>query len=113
MKDMDVSETLMSRATDPAASPTAALPDPNRDVHVCPFCGLTHEINEDFDPTTPCPRCTLADTSTTRNATKARIGPWHVRQVRNPWAPGMRFETLLALVKRGQVTKDSIVRGPT
>src|SRR3954469_4843868 len=25
----------------------------------------------------------------------------------------MKFETLLALIKRGQVTKDSIVRGPT
>src|SRR6266550_3414266 len=50
---------------------------------------------------------------TTRNATKARVGPWHVRQVRNPWAPGMRFDTLLALIKRGQVTRDSVVRGPT
>src|SRR5439155_22788747 len=40
-------------------------------------------------------------------------GPWHVRQVRNPWAPGMRFDTLLALIKRGQVTRESIVRGPT
>ena len=81
--------------------------------HVCPFCGLTREITADFDPASPCPRCTLSDTPQTRNATKLRVGPWHVRQVRNPWAPGMRFETLLALVKRAQVTRDSIVRGPT
>ncbi|MEO6434247.1 MAG: hypothetical protein ABIP55_00595, partial [Tepidisphaeraceae bacterium] len=81
--------------------------------HVCPFCGLTREITPDFDPAAQCPRCTLADTPSTRNATKLRVGPWHVRQVRNPWAPGMRFETLLALVKRGQVTRDSVVRGPT
>src|SRR6185369_10828652 len=27
--------------------------------------------------------------------------------------PGMKFDTLLTLIKRGQVTKDSIVRGPT
>lgn len=81
--------------------------------HVCPFCGLTREITPQFDPASPCPRCTLSDTPQTRNATKLRVGPWHVRQVRNPWAPGMRFETLLALVKRGQVTRDSIVRGPT
>ena len=87
--------------------------DVSTEGHVCPFCGLTREITDDFDATAPCPRCTLADTPTTRNATKARIGPWHVRQMRNPWAPGMRWETLLALIKRGQVTKDSIVRGPT
>jgi hypothetical protein len=74
---------------------------------------LIREAADDFDPTTPCPRCTMADTPATRKATKARIGPWAVRQVRNPWAPGMRFETLMALIKRGQVTKDSIVRGPT
>ncbi len=97
-----------------AMSPSAAAsPLPAIDGHVCPFCGLTREITEDFDPATPCPRCTLSDNPTTRNATKSRIGPWHVRQVRNPWAPGMRFETLLALIKHGQVTKDSIVRGPT
>jgi hypothetical protein len=87
--------------------------DLSAEGHVCPFCGVTREYTDEFDPATPCPRCTLADTPTTRNATKARVGPWHVRQVRNPWAPGMRFETLLALIKRGQVTKDSIVRGPT
>src|SRR6476659_6575254 len=113
----------MTRATDPLTPATTPPPGaaamlPSGDGgathgHVCPFCGLTREITEEFDASTPCPRCTLADTPTTRNATKARIGPWHVRQVRNPWAPGMRFETLLALVKRGQVTKDSIVRGPT
>ncbi|MEA2734041.1 MAG: hypothetical protein QOE14_492, partial [Humisphaera sp.] len=122
---------MMHRATDastpahgssPAPSPSSnagasSSPQPldglNNDGHVCPFCGLTRDITEDFDPSAPCPRCTLADTPTTRNATKARIGPWHVRQMRNPWAPGMRWETLLALIKRGQVTKDSVVRGPT
>jgi hypothetical protein len=92
---------------------TASSPFDATEGHVCPFCGLTRELTDDFDPTAPCPRCTLADTPTTRNATKARIGPWHVRQMRNPWAPGMRWETLLALIKRGQVTKDSVVRGPT
>src|SRR5262245_21734817 len=104
----------MTRVTDtPTASGPSILPADNAEGHVCPFCGLTREITEHFDPSTPCPRCTLSDNPNTRNATKARVGPWYVRQVRNPWAPGMRFETLLALVKRNQVTRDSIVRGPT
>jgi hypothetical protein len=110
---VDFADLAMSRATDPLSPPATSSPEPKLDGHVCPFCGLMREITEDFDPATPCPRCTLADTPTTRNATKARIGPWHVRQVRNPWAPGMRFDTLIALIKRGQVNKDSIVRGPT
>jgi hypothetical protein len=103
-----------SPANGSSASPQSSSPlDGGLDGHVCPFCGLTRELSDDLDASAPCPRCTLADTPTTRNATKARIGPWHVRQMRNPWAPGMRWETLLALIKRGQVTKDSVVRGPT
>lgn len=101
----------MTRATD-SVPPSSAAADAAHG-YVCPFCGLTREITPDFDASSPCPRCTLADTPSTRGATKARVGPWHVRQVRNPWAPGMRFETLMALIKRGQVTRDSIVRGPT
>ena len=60
-----------------------------------------------------CPRCGMQDSAETRQSTTARIGPWFVRQGKNPSAPGMRFETLLALVKRGQVSPGSIVRGPT
>ncbi|MBC8109222.1 MAG: hypothetical protein H7Z14_21730 [Anaerolineae bacterium] len=76
--------------------------------HVCPFCG-THNAG----PNEPCPRCTMEDTAATRQATKARIGPWYVLQARNPAAPGMKFSTLLALVGKGQVTPRSVVRGPT
>jgi len=106
---------VTAETTSSTTNPPASMlpPDISAEGHVCPFCGLTREITEGFDPSTPCPRCTLSDNSNTRNATKARVGPWYVRQVRNPWAPGMRFETLLALVKRQQVTRDSIVRGPT
>lgn len=55
----------------------------------------------------------MEDTAATRQATKARIGPWYVLQTRNPAAPGMKFSTLLALVVKGQVTPKSVVRGPT
>ncbi len=76
--------------------------------HVCPFCGQQNaSANE------PCSRCTMEDTAATRQATKARIGPWYVLQTRNPAAPGMKYSTLLALVSKGQVTPRSVVRGPT
>ncbi|MGF1634712.1 MAG: hypothetical protein ACFCVE_12745 [Phycisphaerae bacterium] len=76
--------------------------------HLCPFCGTPRSDNN-----AACSRCTMSDTSATRAATKQRIGPWYVLQSRTPSAPGMRFSTLLALVKRGQVTPRSVVRGPT
>jgi rubrerythrin len=76
--------------------------------YVCPFCGAVRE-QADGD----CPRCTMESTATTRQATKARIGPWYVLQTRNPAAPGMKYETLLAFVAKGRVKARSIVRGPT
>lgn len=75
--------------------------------HVCPFCG-GQRARADI----PCPRCTMEDTPATRQATVARLGPWFVLQSRNPSAPGMRWATLIALVRRGQVGPRSVVRGP-
>ncbi len=75
---------------------------------VCPFCGT---INQ--NPSTSCRQCTLEDTTSTRQATRAKLGPWFVLQTRNPAAPGMNFATLMALVNKGRITPRSIVRGPT
>jgi len=75
---------------------------------VCPFCGAVVEQTEQ-----PCPHCTMENTSASRQATKSRIGPWYVLQARNPAAPGMKFETLLAFAHKGRVKARSIVRGPT
>jgi hypothetical protein len=75
---------------------------------VCPFCGETNS-----KPGKPCPRCTLEDTPATRKATKVRIGPWYVLQSRNPAAPGMKFQTLQLLIRKGFVTPQSVVRSPT
>lgn len=76
--------------------------------YVCPFCGSVNER-----PDEPCPRCTMENTPVTRQATKARIGPWYVWQSRNPAAPGMKWQTLMTLVRKGQVSGRSVVRGPT
>ncbi|HTL29785.1 MAG TPA: hypothetical protein VL282_11205, partial [Tepidisphaeraceae bacterium] len=75
---------------------------------VCPFCGA---INDNDGQA--CPRCLMEDTQTTRTATKSRIGPWFVLQARNPAAPGMKWNTLIELVRKGVVVPRSIVRGPT
>jgi len=76
--------------------------------HVCPFCGAVRD-----QPDGVCARCTMESSPATRQATKSRIGPWYVLQTRNPAAPGMKFETLLAFVRKGRVRAQSIVRGPT
>jgi hypothetical protein len=55
----------------------------------------------------------MMNTPQTRRVTRGRIGPWYVMQSRNPAAPGMKFDVLVAFIRKGQVTARSIVRGPT
>src|SRR5688500_7404480 len=100
----------------PAAAPSAPPPPmtpeqigESQDGRVdCPFCGAVNDSEQ-----AACPRCTMENSAATRKATKARIGPWYVLQTRNPAAPGMRFDTLLAFVRKGKVRPRSVVRGPT
>ncbi|MGD0390166.1 MAG: hypothetical protein ABSC42_14560, partial [Tepidisphaeraceae bacterium] len=89
------------RSADP---PKLAVPV----MSVCPFCGAIAEKSDG-----PCPRCKMENSAVTRQATRARIGPWYVMQSRNPSAPGMKFNTLLALIRKGQITPRSVIRGPT
>lgn len=123
---MDAAAARTSDVADPSDLPDTSAPASGRDRevdreparepspaggdarHVCPYCGLAGPR-----PEGPCQRCTIEDSPQTRQATKARIGPWYVLQNRNPAAPGMKWSVLLALVKKGQVTPRSVVRGPT
>lgn len=98
------SATLSSESTGPAEPPKVALPA----RHVCPYCGQQNATALDA-----CPRCTMEDSPATRQATKARIGPWYVLQNRNPSAPGMKYATLLSLIRKGYITPRSVLRGPT
>ncbi|MCZ6748466.1 MAG: hypothetical protein O7D96_04170 [SAR324 cluster bacterium] len=41
------------------------------------------------------------------------MGPWFVRDLGRPFRPGCSYETLIKMIDRGQVTKLSIIRGPT
>jgi hypothetical protein len=83
-------------------------PVQGQNLRVCPFCGVMNH-----KPGLACPRCTLEDTPEARSATKVRIGPWYVLQSRNPAAPGMKFQTLQLLIRKGFVTPQSVVRSPT
>jgi hypothetical protein len=101
---VDMGRELGTAGTDAAAE----IRDAVSGRYVCPFCGAVREQADGI-----CPRCTMESTAATRQATKSRIGPWYVLQTRNPAAPGMRFETLLAFIAKGRVKARSIVRGPT
>src|ERR1043165_642290 len=110
----EFSDSAMNISDPVLGSRAGVEPETVPGSYVCPFCGTADEQGREArQQGAPCPRCGMSDTSATRKATRNRIGSWYVRQQRNPWAPGMRWETLLMLVRRGQVNGGSVVRGPT
>ncbi len=74
---------------------------------LCPFCGAFHS-----DIGRPCRHCGTEDTTVARGAARKRVGPWFVLQTKNPAAPGMTLQSLIALIRGGLVTDRSVIRGP-
>lgn len=82
----------------------AKPPIPN---FVCPFCG---------SPTPDQPRCAHCSgplDPLSRQATQNAMGPWFIRDEQHPFRPGCSYETILAMVARGKITSDTILRGPS
>lgn len=76
-------------------------------VVICPYCGETQPAGE------VCRACRGRFDSLSRQATHNEMGPWFIRDPKRPFQPGCSYETLVRMVERGQVTKFSIIRGPT
>jgi hypothetical protein len=73
----------------------------------CPFCGQRLEARA-----AKCPKCKLAVDPKSVAAVRPLLGPWFLHDPRNPSAPGVSWERLTGLVKRGRLKPDSVVRGP-
>lgn len=73
---------------------------------LCPYCG---EVSAD---PRRCEVCRGHFDPLSRQATQNAMGPWFIRDIANPCRPGCSIETLRDLIRRGKVTRDSIIRGP-
>jgi hypothetical protein len=95
-----------SGAVEPT-TPEIVKPSPAGTNYVCPYCG---------GRTSAGPRCDVCRgllDALSRQATQNSMGPWFVRDEAQPFRPGCSFETLIALVRRGKIALDTIIRGPS
>ena len=74
---------------------------------LCPYCGYISESP------TRCDHCKGLFEPLSRQATQNQMGPWQLRDSKNPFQPGCSFATLKLLIGRGRVTRNTILRGPT
>lgn len=89
-------------------------PDPAREQAVgvvCPYCG--HAQSAAGVGAAQCAACKGLFDPLSRQATQNAMGPWWVLNPQRPTSPGISYEKLAEMVRRGKVTKSSIVRGPT
>jgi hypothetical protein len=74
---------------------------------LCPYCG--HK-----QPLAPaCRECRGRFDAWSLQATQNDMGPWFVRNSARPHFVGCSYATLLALVRSGEVGRDTVVRGPS
>ncbi|MHC4990188.1 MAG: hypothetical protein ACYTGC_04335, partial [Planctomycetota bacterium] len=76
-------------------------------VLICPYCGEPQPAGG------RCRSCGGLFEPLSRQATQNAMGPWYVRNPDRPFQPGCSYETLVRLIERGQVQKNTIIRGPT
>lgn len=92
--------------TDHEPTPRPA-PRPQPRVVLCPYCG-----SRSRDPHR-CESCAGYFDPLSRQATQNAMGPWFIRDDAQPFRPGCSFETLRTLIRRGRITPETPLRGPT
>jgi len=83
------------------------MPKPAPKAILCPYCG---SISKDVSR---CVECGGRFDHLSRQATQNSMGPWHIRDERDPFRPGCSYDTLKKLVAKGRVTEATVLRGPT
>ena len=74
---------------------------------ICPYCGSNEPVDQ------VCGTCGGLLDPASRAATAQDIGPWFLRVPQRPFFLGFTHARLHRMVRDGQLTANSIVRGPT
>ncbi len=98
----DVSSDAASPAPDDG-SPRVGAPE----ITLCPYCGHANTQSE------KCSSCGGLFEPLSLKATQIAMGPWFIRDKKNPFRPGCSFETLRRMADSGKLKPTTVLRGPT
>jgi len=74
----------------------------------CVYCGRLIPRHADR-----CPECKTSYSLAVRRASREVVGPWFYLEARNLSNRGVDFTTILKLIEKGRLKRNSVVRGPT
>ncbi|RLS24609.1 MAG: hypothetical protein DWH74_02610 [Planctomycetota bacterium] len=94
------SETPVPNSTTPASTESA------RGI-LCPYCALVQA------PATECSGCGGCFDAWSLKATQDDMGAWYVRDSKRPHFVGFSHEALVAAIRAGEFSMNTLMRGPT
>jgi hypothetical protein len=94
--------------TDAPATEEKTTPTKKQKLVLCPYCGHTQQADNGR-----CEDCGGLFEPLSRRATQISMGPWYIRDKKNPFRPGCSFKMLTRMIETGRVTATTVVRGPS
>lgn len=101
--DRSVREQVMAQAIAVAGD----LPIPVLRSLVCPYCGA---VTPDSGR---CSSCEGRFDPLSRQMTQNQMGPWSIRDDRQPHRPGCTYQMIARLIDQNSITGETVLRGPT
>ena len=82
-------------------------------VILCPYCGHVQVVADNAAVPDQCEECRGLFEPLSRRATQISMGPWYIRDKKNPFRPGASFEVISKMAKNGRIKPTTVLRGPS
>jgi len=86
---------------------TGQKPASQSSATLCPYCGHVQMAGD------RCGQCKGLFEPLSRQATQICMGPWFIRDTRNPFKPGCSYDVISKMIKAGKIKPNTVMRGPT
>lgn len=100
-------QSVRASVMEQAKAVAGDFPTPQLRSLVCPYCGT---VTPDSGR---CADCAGRFDALSRQATQNQMGPWSIRDDRQPHRPGCTFDTIERLIRQDSIGPNSVLRGPT
>lgn len=82
-------------------------------IILCPYCGHVQMVPENAAVPDQCDECKGLFEPLSRRATQISMGPWYIRDKKNPFRPGCSYEVLSKMARNNRIKPTTVMRGPS
>ena len=82
-------------------------------IILCPYCGHVQHVPDNAAVPDQCDECRGLFEPLSRQATQISMGPWYIRDKKNPFRPGCSYEVLSKMARNNRIKPTTVMRGPT